>query len=414
MNLIKTSILSFIATAIKLVAGIVINKAISLFVGPAGLALIGQFQNSSTLIRTLAQGGINSGVVKYTAEYGSDEVKKKVLWSTALQLTVLFSIVVGVVLICGSTYWANVVFNGVQYRYVFIIFGLTLIVFSINQLLLSILNGLKEIRSFISIQIIQSIYSLIFTSALVYFYHLDGALIALVTNQSMIFFVVLWRLRNHKEIIVKNFLQKWQSDEVKKLLKYSMMALISAAVAPISQIVVRNYVAENIDWDHAGYWQAMTYISNMYLMVITTALSAYYLPRLSEIQVKSELREELKSGYKIIIPIVTALALCVFVLKDFIIWLLFSTDFKPMAELFKWQLIGDVIKITAWLLSYLMLARAMITVFIVTEILFATSFAVFSIYFVELFGFVGLSYAFAMNYAIYLLVMILIMKKKLY
>lgn len=414
MNLIKTSILSFIATAIKLVAGIVINKAISLFVGPAGLALIGQFQNSSTLIRTLAQGGINAGVVKYTSEYGSDEVKQKQLWSTALQLTVLSSIFVGMVLICASSYWTEIVFNSAQYRYVFIIFGFTLIIFSINQLLLSILNGLKEIRSFISAQIIQSIFGLIFTSVLIYFYHLDGALIALVTNQSVIFLVVLLLLRNHQKIIVRNFLHKWQSDEAKKLLKYSMMALVSAAVVPISQIVVRNYIAENIDWDHAGYWQAMTYISNMYLMVITTALSTYYLPRLSEIKAKSELRQELKSGYKIIIPLVASLALGLFVLKDFIVWLLFSPDFKPMIELFKWQLIGDVIKISAWLLAYLMLAKAMAKAFIITEIIFAISFSFLSIYFVEIFGFVGLSYAFAMNYAIYLLVMMLIMKKQLY
>ncbi|EJG0004581.1 O-antigen flippase, partial [Vibrio parahaemolyticus] len=49
MNLIKTSFLTLIATAIRLISGLVINKAISVFIGPSGLALIGQFQNSLTV-----------------------------------------------------------------------------------------------------------------------------------------------------------------------------------------------------------------------------------------------------------------------------------------------------------------------------------------------------------------------------
>lgn len=69
MNLIKTSLLSFIATAVKLLSGLIINKAVSIFIGPSGLAVIGQFQNAQGIVRTLAQGGINSGVTKYTAEF---------------------------------------------------------------------------------------------------------------------------------------------------------------------------------------------------------------------------------------------------------------------------------------------------------------------------------------------------------
>ncbi|TOJ53132.1 hypothetical protein CGI36_25090, partial [Vibrio parahaemolyticus] len=61
MNLLKTSMLSFLATGIKMLSGLVINKAVSVLIGPSGLALIGQLQNSQGLIRAFAQGGINSG-----------------------------------------------------------------------------------------------------------------------------------------------------------------------------------------------------------------------------------------------------------------------------------------------------------------------------------------------------------------
>lgn len=50
MTLIKTSILSLIATFFKMLSGLVINKAVSVYIGPSGLALIGQFQ---TLLKLL-------------------------------------------------------------------------------------------------------------------------------------------------------------------------------------------------------------------------------------------------------------------------------------------------------------------------------------------------------------------------
>ncbi|TOH87114.1 O-antigen flippase, partial [Vibrio parahaemolyticus] len=77
------------------------------------------------------------------------------------------------------------VFDTEEYSYVFSLFAITITLFSLNQLVLSILNGLKEIRTYISINITQSIVGLILTLVLVYLYGLDGALIALVTNQSL-------------------------------------------------------------------------------------------------------------------------------------------------------------------------------------------------------------------------------------
>jgi PST family polysaccharide transporter len=91
-------------------------------------------------------------------------------------------------------------------------------------------------------------------------------------------------------------------------------------------------------------------------MIITTSLGVYYLPRLSEIQDNNELKKEIFHGYKIIIPIVLMMSLMIFLLKEYIVLIAFSDKFMPMMELFKWQLIGDVIKIASWLLAYLMLA----------------------------------------------------------
>lgn len=77
------------------------------------------------------------------------------------------------------------------------------------------------------------------------------------------------------------------------------MALTSAVTTPVASLLIRNYIGNHISLAAAGYWQAIWYISTMYLMVVTTALGVYYLPKLSEI--KNE--RELKKNYILVIKL---------------------------------------------------------------------------------------------------------------
>jgi PST family polysaccharide transporter len=190
------------------------------------------------------------------------------------------------------------------------------------------------------------------------------------------------------------------------------MAITSALTVPASHLIVRNYIGENLGWDSAGYWQGIYYISSMYLMVVTTSLSIYYLPRLSEIQDNIELKKEIYHTYKIIIPIVLVMSLAIFILKRYVILIAFSDKFMPMMDLFLWQLIGDVIKIASWLIGYIMIAKAMTKVFIYTEIGFSLLFIILSIVCIDDFGLVGVTYAFSLNYFLYLMTMILLFRKR--
>jgi len=148
-------------------------------------------------------------------------------------------------------------------------------------------------------------------------------------------------------------------------------------------------------------------------MVVTTSLSTYYLPRLSELNNIDELKKEIFYGYRILLPITLIMASCIYLLREYIVLILFTPKFMPMTNLFLFQLIGDVLKITAWLMSFLMLAKAMIKLFIVSEIVFGCSFVLFSYLFINQYGLVGATYAYALNYLLYLIVISIIMWNKL-
>ena len=110
-------------------------------------------------------------------------------------------------------------------------------------------------------------------------------------------------------------------------------------------------------------------------------------------------------GYKFILPLAIIGGLIVYTLRDWIISLLFSSSFLPMRDLFLWQMIGDTLKIGSWILAYLMLSKAMIKLFITTEIIFSLTLVILTYVCTQLFGFEGVSVAYLLNYAIYWIIM---------
>lgn len=141
-------------------------------------------------------------------------------------------------------------------------------------------------------------------------------------------------------------------------------------------------------------------------MLITVTLSVYYLPKLSGLKDATSIKKEIRHGQIIILPFVVVSAIAMFLMRDWIIWLLFSGEFSDMRDLFLFQLLGDVIKIASWLYAYLMLAKAQAVVFILSELLFSLLFVGLTMFFVDGFGLEGVSYAFALNYFLYLVFMV--------
>src|SRR5690606_10979971 len=120
MRLIKTSLLNGIAVIIKMLTLLGINKIIAIYVGPAGYAAIGQFQNAMQMITTFASGAINTGVTKYTADYHEDEEKQRKVWRTAGTIALVGSLVTGILISIFSKPLADWFLKDEEYSGVFI------------------------------------------------------------------------------------------------------------------------------------------------------------------------------------------------------------------------------------------------------------------------------------------------------
>ena len=411
MNLIKTSFYTSISTAVTFLSGFIVTKVVAVKIGPEGMAYVGQFQNSIAILAMFSTCAITMGVVKYLSGYKNDPVKQQQVITTAISIILLCSFAVSLFVIPASTFLSKVAFHTTDFWLVYLLYGIFVTIIALNALFAAVLNGFKEIRNLTIVNIIGSLTGILFTVSFAYTLGVKGVLIASNFTALIVLLINIFFIRKIKGISWKPNFKQWDTPMVKLLFAFTLMGVVSGFAAPAMQLLVRDRIINKFSLIDAGCWQAVTRISDYYLAFITTVLGVYYLPRLSEINTKAELRKEIIKGYKIILPVVGILAFLIWLCKVWVVHILFSADFLPMLPLFKYQLLGDFLKIGSWLLGFIMISKALTKTFIVTEILFSVSFVILSYLLMDRFGVIGTTYAFCINYALYWIMMWFLMKK---
>lgn len=412
---IKVSIFSSLSALVKIGTAFIISKIIAVSLGPKGLGLIGQLSSFVSVMLVFAGGTINNGVVKYVAEYNSLEAEKlQLLLSTAFRIVLYSGVICGILLAIFSRQISHFVLQSDDYNTVIIIFGFTILFYGLNNFLLAILNGFKEFEKFNKINIYGSLIGLVLSILFIYTFNVFGALISLVCNQSIIFIFTLYMLKKERWMTKETFGVTFNEEEGAKLLKFASLAIVSAALIPASQFMVRKYILMYLGYDEAGYWELITRISTYSLLFFSLSISTYYLPRISELKSLSAIRNEVLNAYKILIPVALVTLTLLYLGRDLVIRMLASPDFSQSSDLFRFQLIGDFFKICSWVLGYLMVGRGLIKLSLFTEVMYNVLFVILSILGVHYYGLIGVTYAYSLNYLVYLLVMVFLFRRLIF
>jgi len=413
VNLVKTSSWNAVAVAVKVSSALVLNKLLAVMLGPAGYALIGQFQNVAGLVSGLVSGSVTNGVTKYTAEYFDDEPRQHIIWQTAARLMFYSTLGAVIGIIVFREPLSLLLFKRSDFSDVFVWFAIALPGLALNAVLLAVINGKKEFRSFVLANIAGNLVSLCVVGILAWKMGLRGALIALGVSQSLAVIATLGLALRAGWFHLRSLWGNIDSKALQNLLKFVAMAVTTAVCIPLSQILVRDHLSAKFGLAAAGYWQAVTKISDIYLMIVTLTLSAYYLPRISEIRETKELKAEISKVYRFVLPLAACGALSIYLLREFIVTSLFSVDFRPMVTLFAWQLTGDVIKIGSWILAFVLIGKASTKAFVLAEIVFSAMLVLCTIFLTERYGLKGSVMAFTLNYSAYWIFMYYLVNRQL-
>ncbi len=402
--LFRISFLNGLSVVIKIGIGLLTSKLFAIFVGPSGLAILGNLRNFLTSAESIATLGFQNGIVKYIAENKLNPLELKKIVSTVFFSFLIICCISSCTLFFLANYWTHVIFDeNTSYSFIFKALAITLPLMALSTFGISLVNGLSKFNKVVIINILGNLIGFVLTAILIWKMNILGALLAMLLSPAILFFVTFYFVKSDFPIFKYISIRNFDSKTLLNFGSYSLMVLVSAVVGPIVYISIRNHLIDAEGIEAGGFWEAVTRISTYYLMFISTLLAVYFLPKLSTAKKLSEIKKLIRSYFLSVMPIFVAGAILIFLLRHFIIRILFTSEFEPVNELFFWQLLGDIFKASALIFGYLFFAKKLTIAFIVTEFM---SFAVLyasSIFAIDAFGTKGVVMAHAFTYFIYLI-----------
>ncbi len=413
--LVKAASLNTANISIKIIAGILISKFIAIYIGPQGMALIGNLRNFSSAIQSIAISGLYKGVVKFISQFKNDAVELTRTLSTVFYFGFFSSILMAFLCYYNAEFINNFIFsNNYNYTYVIEILAIVLPFYALNMFAFSIMNGFSKYKILLLINILGQILGLLVTLLLIWQENIDGALIAVVITPALNLLITIVGIAFRQNLMSSIKITNVSLSMLNNLSPYMIMALVSSIALPIVMIIIRNYLIAEIGIKEAGYWTAMTRVSDYYLMFINSLMALYILPRFAEINSRREFRKEVFSFYKTIMPVFLVLLLIIYLSRSLLVNILFTEDFRPVEDLFGYQILGDVMRVLSMVIAYQFLAKKMFAHFIVLEIFLFVIMYFSSIFLIDEFGLKGAVMGHCLSYIMYFGIILLIFGSSLF
>lgn len=407
--LVKLFSFNSVGVILRSILGLISQKLIAVFLGPEGVALVGNLRNTLALFGLGATTGIDQGVLKYQSEFEEEPSVLKKLYITSAAYVLLGSIIVFLILFFGATFWSNYLFKTPKFDYLFIILSFTMPFTALYNLSFAVINGKSNYKKATIVSFVTYTLVTLLIIILVIFYQLSGALLAVTLTPITQLLTLFLFVRKEMYLFLN---KKIRFDKLfkNKLFVFIIMAIAAVVLSNIVELQLRNYLIKKLSATEAGYWTSMMSLSNYYLSFMTGVYSLYVLPKYAKIKSLQAFKLELIKIYKFVIPVFCCLFLGVFIFRMFIIKILYTTEFLPMEQLFKWQLFGDLIKIIAVVLAYQFIAQKKWKLFIITEAVSYMLLYIFGVYFINKMGVEGIVFAHFLRYVIYLIIIIFTVK----
>jgi len=381
--------------AVRLVFGFASIKVTAVYLGPAGLALVAQLGSFISMCQGLLANGAGTAMVRLSAEYGTDTQRLRSLLGSAGRLALMLALAAVVIISIASPWVAQWLLTDSAYLWAIVASALAIAASILNSVMLGALNGRKEVGLVVLSNVASTIVGfIIFVPACIQ-WGIAGGLVGSALAYVLALPVTVLLLRRARHIRTTDFLGPMVGQEVKKIAHFYPMLVAHSTLAPLGLILIRDLAGRHLGLDGAGIWQACWRLSEVYLMVVTTSVSLYLMPRLGEvIAVPDSLRREVWRSLKNVAAITASLAFVLFLMREWVVRIVFSSAFDGVAELMPWQLAGDVLRMSAWTLGFVLVALVRSVWYMALEIMVPLAYVVATSWLIGDHGVAGIPWAY--------------------
>ena len=358
------------ASVINIVLGIARMKVAAVFLGPAGVGLIGLLTNLTGVATAVAGMGVGNVGVRQIAEAAgkNDEaaiaqVRRALFWATLF----LAALGAGVFWLLRGVLADKVLHDPAlasDVGWLALAVGLAIASASQNALL----NGLRRIGDLSRVSVYSGALSAVLGVAVLAIWGRAGLLAFILIAPIASFVLGHWyvsRLPKVAEVNVpfSELRQQWST-----LAKLGFAFMLSGLVGMLGQLLVRSMIQKELGLQELGYFQAAWTISMTYIGFVLGAMGADYYPRLTAaISDHAAVNRMVNEQTEVALLLAAPVLLAMMALAPWVIQLLYSREFQPAAEVLHWQILGDILKVASWPLGFIILAAGDGKTFVFSE-----------------------------------------------
>ena len=403
----KNISLSGFSTAIKILSGIIITKFVAIYSGPSGLAILSNLKNTLSTLTTLSAAGIDNGITKYISSENTEEEHLRII-SSSFTIALTSSLVLFLSTLLFSSKLSFFISNTDDYTLIIRIFAFFIPLSAFNLIIVKYLNGLKSYTKIISINIYSNIINVFIAIPLIVFWGLKGAVLSFITIPVISFVVTILLTKQHLYFYKNSFVLSFKNNKyLRLLLSFSLISITATILTPITQLTIRKIIIHHLDLHHAGIWDAVNVISNNYFLFVSMTMSLLVLPEFSKATTKNDLIPIIKILLFKMYPLFLFGLTILYITRGEITAILFSKDFYDINHYVGIQFVGDAIKFIGWIFGIFLISKAQTKKFIIAEMFSAINYIYITKYLINFHEMSGIFYAYILNKAISLLVVLL-------
>ena len=338
-----------------------INKLLAIFLPPAMFACVGQFLNLMSIGQATSSLAMQNGWTALTSQNKDSKDKLLGIWRGGLRLTTFASLVTFTVtlLFCFiaplETLLPGIPTRLAQAAILFALPG----VFATNVITITaaVMNGLGENRKWALINIVTSLWQVLWVAFFLYTGRLS--VLSIIATQSIAASFFAIQVASRAGFSVKR-IWKTAFDTRSPWFSYAIMGIVPMIAAPIILTFIRMTIASHFGGNAAGIWQSVWKVSDFLFMAMSAVLTVILLPRISS-----------KMFHPLLLRIMGLSLVAIAVLylgRNILVQVLFSQAYIGAVDYLPLQLVGDFFRSGGYALALVLIARRETGAFLATEI----------------------------------------------
>lgn len=411
-RILKSNVMLGGAQIATLASAFIRSKIIAIVLGPAGIGLVGVMTAFNGNVSALATWGLGtSGVRLISGTEGDERLRKQ----AAVRKFGLLLAASGLVLTL-ALFWpiTQVTFHDLNYAPEMLIAGLAVPCLIGSTAWSSLLQARGQVKSLAYLQIGSAVVGLVLGTPLIYLYGTMGIAASMLLAAAAPALATWWIARR----VCPPSGAEVMSDDIRALIRLGgglvFVGLASQVAAyAVRLIVIRHYESSGGDGlSAAGYYQAAIAIAGSLPAAVFGAMGTDFFPRVAaakdEDEAQSLSEKQIEAGLLLALPLLTALL----TMGGVGLRLLYDDRFESAEPLLAWMIWGVFLRLLAWPLGYWMLARGSIRTVVIVETASSLVMIILPLLLVPEFGVIGASYAYAISYILYTLVMLIVSRHR--